>query len=95
MEKKSRPELALPFLLFAALHLEAAVLEKMFYCPAEKFNWTYARTYCQKNHVDLVTWNNVDQLWLSEWLVENEIKQVWIGLHRDSGNDSVWKWINV
>ncbi|XP_034468262.1 lymphocyte antigen 75-like [Hippoglossus hippoglossus] len=57
--------------------------------------WTEARQYCQRNHIDLVTWNTVDRVWLSKRLVQIDVKEAWIGLHRDPEKDAVWKWINV
>lgn len=96
MGKKISPEFTVPFLLFAAVCLEAAVLQRHYYHPAQKLNWADARMYCwNNNYIDLVTWNIVDEHWLAEWLVEIEVRQIWIGLQRDPGNDSVWKWINV
>lgn len=57
--------------------------------------WTEARLYCQRNHIDLVTWKAVNKSWLAKFLVEIRVGQIWIGLLRDPENDSVWKWINV
>lgn len=96
MGKKSSPEFTLPFLIFAAVYLEATYLETQFYCPGLKLNWTDARLYCRNNsYIDLVTWNIVNENWLASWMVEIDVEQIWIGLQRDPGNDSVWKWINV
>lgn len=95
MENKSSPELTLSFLLMAALCSEAFIIERFIYVPSERMNWTDARLYCQRNHVDLVTWNIFPISFLANRLVKNNIKQVWIGLHRDHENVSVWKWINL
>lgn len=95
MGKKSSAELTLSFLLIAALCLEAFVIQLRVYHPAESMNWTDARQYCQKNHLDLVTFDLVNSLKLSHFLKEISVEQVWIGLLRDPENDSVWKWINL
>lgn len=88
-------EFTLPFLLFAALCLGAAVLKKNFVISSEAMNWTDARMYCQMNHTDLVTLNTVDEVLLAEQLLKGSSSLLWIGLHRDPANDSVWKWIDV
>lgn len=96
MGKKIRRGFTLPFLLFAAVCLEAAVLQNHFYYPALKLTWTDARMYCRNNnYIDIVTWNIVDEKWLTKWLVDIEVRKIWIGLQRDPENDSVWKWIDV
>ncbi|XP_040900925.1 secretory phospholipase A2 receptor-like [Toxotes jaculatrix] len=56
-------------------------------------NWTEARLYCQRNHIDLVTWTTVNDL--AEWLVTINVSEIWIGLLRDPEEESVWKGINV
>ncbi|XP_019946799.2 macrophage mannose receptor 1-like [Paralichthys olivaceus] len=95
MGNKSIPELTLPFLLTTALCLEATHIKNTFHFPSEKMTWTEARQYCQRTHIDLVTWNTVDRVKLSKWLVKIDVKEAWIGLHRDPEKDPVWKWINV
>ncbi|KAM4581012.1 uncharacterized protein PAE49_005677 [Odontesthes bonariensis] len=91
MGKNSRPEFMLPLLLMTALCLEANI-ELTIFNPGQTLDWNAARLYCQRNHVDLVTWDVVD----SDWLAENFREKgdyFWIGLHRDQG--LIWKWINV
>lgn len=92
----NKSELTLAFLLIAGPCLNALIIDKTVYCPYEKRTWLEARLYCQKNHVDLVTLNTVDAVWLAEWLLEIGVKRkVWIGLLRDPEQDSVWKWIDL
>ncbi|KAM3614060.1 uncharacterized protein V6R79_009283 [Siganus canaliculatus] len=55
-------------------------------------SWTDARLYCQKNHIDLVTWTTVE---MAQWMTEIKAGQAWIGLLRDPESEGVWKWINV
>ncbi|GAA6224421.1 uncharacterized protein LOC108888259 [Lates japonicus] len=95
MGNKSSPELTLSFLLITALCLEAVYIPRIIYYGYVKMNWREARLYCQKGFTDLTTWDAMSRFNLSEWLVENNVSQVWIGLHRDPEKDSVWKWINI
>ncbi|XP_067367492.1 macrophage mannose receptor 1-like [Channa argus] len=95
MENKSSIEFTLSFLLITALCLEAAIIERNLFSPAERMNWADARNYCQNNYIDLITWNEVVEPWLASWLLEVGVEQVWIGLHRDSKDSTVWRWINV
>ncbi len=95
MENQMSSELTLSFLLMAVLCLEAVIIQRSIHLPAEKMTWTDARLYCQKNHIDLITWSTFGISWFTDFLVENKIERVWIGLHRDPGNVSVWKWINL
>ncbi|KAK5862661.1 hypothetical protein PBY51_018031 [Eleginops maclovinus] len=92
MVNRSSSELTLCLLLFTALCLEAFIIELKVNSPAERMNWTEARLYCQKNHVDLAAGNNVNILDLSESFVEN-VGEAWVGLRRDPKNDSAWRWI--
>ncbi|KAA8591522.1 hypothetical protein FQN60_016896, partial [Etheostoma spectabile] len=95
MRIKTSSELMLFFPFFAALCLEAFNVETTVYCPYQKMNWTEARLYCQKNHIDLANWNTVDEFMLADFLLHIEVQQAWIGLLRDPGNASAWRWINV
>nr|XP_046255844.1 macrophage mannose receptor 1-like [Scatophagus argus] len=95
MGNKDSPELTLCFLLMTALCFEAVTIEKVLYFSSESLSWEEARLYCQQNHIDLVTWNTVDRFWLAYLLKEFKVQQIWIGLHRDSEDDSAWKWINL
>ena len=95
MGKQSGAELTLSFLLIATLCSEASVIKKSVYFPAASMNWRDARQYCQKNHLDLVTWDKVSFSQLATFLKKINVEQVWIGLLRAPENDSVWKWINL
>lgn len=93
MVTKNRPELTLAILLMAVLCLEAKT-EFTVYCPAEMLKWDDARQYCKVNHIDLVTLDMVDLDNLTG-LLEKSLFPVWVGLHEDPEQHSVWKWINV
>ncbi|TDH12164.1 hypothetical protein EPR50_G00067940 [Perca flavescens] len=95
MGNKRSSELMLFCLFFAALCLKAFTTGITIYCPSQKLNWTDARLYCQRNHIDLVTWNVVNTSQLAKFLVGIKVQQAWIGLLRDPENATVWKWINV
>ncbi|KAI3360788.1 hypothetical protein L3Q82_013020 [Scortum barcoo] len=95
MEKKIGPELTLSFLLMAALCCEASIIELFLYSFSKTTTWTDARLYCQKNYIDLVTGIEFSMGWVSEVLLQNDIPQVWIGLHRDPNNVSAWRWIDL
>ncbi|XP_071326301.1 secretory phospholipase A2 receptor-like [Trachinotus anak] len=95
MGNKSSPELTLSFLLIAALCLEALIVERFIYLSSNKMTWTEGRLFCQRKHIDLITWNLVNTVQMTTWLVEENVTQIWIGLRRDPEEDSLWKWINV
>ncbi|KAL3060607.1 hypothetical protein OYC64_015042 [Pagothenia borchgrevinki] len=88
----SRSELTLSLLLFSALCLEAFIIELEVFSPAQRMNWSEARLYCQRNHVDLVAGNIVDISGLNGSLLN--LRQVWMGLRRVPRNDSAWRWID-
>jgi len=88
----SRSELTLSLLLFSALCLEAFIIELEVYSPAQRMNWSEARLYCQRNHVDLAAGNIVDISGLNGSLLN--VSQVWMGLRRVPRNDSAWRWID-
>ncbi|KAK1894926.1 Macrophage mannose receptor 1 [Dissostichus eleginoides] len=88
----SRSELTLSVLLFSALCLEAFIIELEVYSPAQRMNWSEARLYCQRNHVDLAAGNIVDISGLKGFLLN--VSQVWMGLRRVPRNDSAWRWID-
>ncbi|KAK5892715.1 hypothetical protein CesoFtcFv8_013068 [Champsocephalus esox] len=88
----SRSELTLSLLLFSALCLEAFIIELEVYSPAQKMNWSEARLYCQRNHVDLAAGNIVDISGLNGFLLN--VSQVWMGLRRVPLNDSAWRWFD-
>ncbi|MED6261829.1 hypothetical protein ATANTOWER_010632 [Ataeniobius toweri] len=94
MGKKSRPELMLLFLFNAVIWMEAR-LQRTIYFPGLKLTWTEAREYCQNNYIDMFTWDTMNMNLLSTCLVKKKIRNVWIGLHEDPEQDSVWKFINV
>ncbi|XP_027868982.1 macrophage mannose receptor 1-like [Xiphophorus couchianus] len=94
MGRNGRPELMLLLLFNAALLMETTLL-KTIYLISQELTWTDARQFCQKNHIDMITWDIVDPNLLTKWLQENELTAVWIGLHEDPEQQSVWRWINV
>ncbi|XP_051263596.1 macrophage mannose receptor 1-like [Dicentrarchus labrax] len=94
MGNKDSPELTLSLLLMAALCLEASIIRKSTYFSYKKMDWTEARLYCQENTKDMAILKTARSQ-LTELLREENINQVWIGLHRDPEDESVWKWINV
>ncbi|XP_072249427.1 lymphocyte antigen 75-like [Leuresthes tenuis] len=93
MGKNSSPEFMLPLLLMTALCLEANVRITIL-SSSERLSWNDARLFCQKNHVDMVTWDIVGSDWLAKQFGD-ESNNFWIGLHRDPVQNNVWKWINV
>jgi len=93
MGKNSSPEFMLPLLLMTALCVEAKV-QITILSSNEKLSWNDARLFCQKNHVDMVTWDIVSSDWLAKHFGENT-NNFWVGLHRDQVQNNVWKWINV
>ncbi|XP_043972919.1 macrophage mannose receptor 1-like [Gambusia affinis] len=94
MERNGCSALALLLLLSVVAWTEAEV-EKTIFFPSQKLTWEKARQYCQKHHIDLVTWDTVDPNLLTTWLLEEGFINVWIGLHRDPEESLVWRWINV
>ncbi|XP_054898311.1 macrophage mannose receptor 1-like [Poeciliopsis prolifica] len=82
-------------LLFNAVAWMEAEVQITIYFPPQKLTWEAAREYCQKYHIDMVTWNTVDPNLLTTWLLERGFTTVWIGLHEDPEESLVWRWINV
>lgn len=95
MGKKTISKLEFSFLIIAALCFEVLLIERTFHVPPVKKTWTEARLFCQKYHTDLITRKVMPDSSLAESLGSVHNDSVWIGLHRDPMNDSVWKWINV
>lgn len=82
-------------LLFnAALQMETT-LQKTIYFFSQQLTWTEARKFCQTNHIDMITWDIIDPDLLTTWLKDEKLTEVWIGLHKDPEQQSVWRWINV
>lgn len=96
MEKSSSPELVLSLLLIAALCLEANI-HNLVHHFAEPKNWTEARLYCQREHIDLATLDIVEGDIVAKLLFFdlNVMQHVWIGLRRDTEQNSPWKWVNL
>lgn len=90
----NKSELTLALLLIAALGLNALITNMMCYLQSHEMTWLKARLYCQKNKIDMLTFKRVGKSWLANWMLEEEIPKVWLGLHRDPEQDSVWKWID-
>lgn len=95
METGGASELHLFFLLTAALCLQATVIKSSVHCPARTLDWAGARSFCQKNFIDLVTWDRVEPQWSAGFLMNTQAQNLWIGLHRDPENGSVWRWVDV
>ena len=75
--------------VIVALQLEASVPMKTFHYVNEKKIWSDAQQYCEDRFTDLasVRYHREDLL--------GEIQKygdVWIGLYRDHGNASLWRW---
>lgn len=95
MGNKSSPALTLSLLVITALCLEASVISRYINISPVKRNWTEARSYCQRKHVDLITLEIVNMAFIGKWLDKEKVSQAWMGLHRDPLRHSVWKWINI
>lgn len=94
MRRESHPELMLFILSMAVLWLEAKINVTL-HLSSQKLPWYEARAYCQKNYIDMVTWDIIDKDGLTKWLHERNLHEVWIGLHEDPEQPFVWRWINV
>lgn len=94
MRKESRPELMLFLVSTAVLWLEAKI-NITIHIPSQKLPWDEARAYCQKNYINMVTWDIIDKDVLTKWLREIRLPEVWIGLYEDPEQKFVWRWINV
>ncbi|XP_014897065.1 macrophage mannose receptor 1-like [Poecilia latipinna] len=94
MGKNGHPELLLLLLFNAAVQMETRLLLTI-YLFSKELTWTDARQFCQTNHIDMITWDIVDPNLLTTWLQNQELTEIWIGLHEDPEQLSVWRWINV
>ncbi|CAK6954320.1 macrophage mannose receptor 1-like [Scomber scombrus] len=90
----NKSELTVALLLIAALCLNALITNTIGYLSGREMTWLKARLYCQKNHIDMLTFKRGSKLWLADWMLEKKIPKVWIGLLRDPEQDLVWKWID-
>lgn len=93
MGKTNRPDLTAIFLLMVVIWLEAKV-EILVHCPGQRLNWTDARNYCREQYIDMVTGTLVDTD-LMDWFLAEGSYPLWVGLHEDAEQPSVWEWINL
>ncbi|XP_068426860.1 macrophage mannose receptor 1-like [Clinocottus analis] len=91
----ARTMLPLSLLLVAARCADAFTIHMTARSPPESRTWTEARLYCQKNHIDLVTWDMVDKSEVAQALRSAGVGHAWIGLRRDPEVESAWRWINL
>lgn len=82
---------ALSLLLIATLCLGSSVIRRHHSYHVELKTWTDARQFCQEHYIDL----SKGATFFSDLLEENATSQIWIGLHRDAMNESVWKLIRA
>ncbi|XP_054898136.1 lymphocyte antigen 75-like [Poeciliopsis prolifica] len=94
MGKNSRPELMLLLLFNAALQTETRLIKTISFM-SQQLTWTDARQFCQTNFVDMITWDIINPTLLTTLLQQVELTEVWVGLHADPEQQSVWRWINV
>lgn len=81
-------------LFVAAQHLDAVVNQEFIYYPSKQMTWEKARLHCQKNHIDLISFQTLNRMTASWFLKDPEILKIfplWVGLVRHSGDPTVWK----
>ncbi|XP_035983950.1 macrophage mannose receptor 1-like [Fundulus heteroclitus] len=72
-----------------------AKLHITIYIPSRKLTWYDARQYCQDKYLDIVNWETIDPDLLTKFLQEENLDDVWIGLHKDPHQLSVLNGLNV
>ncbi|PIO25399.1 hypothetical protein AB205_0110130, partial [Aquarana catesbeiana] len=65
-----------------------------YYISKTKFDWTEARTMCQKKESDLLVINSAkEQLFIAGKTNPTSFKRFWLGLH-DTDEEGLWKWVD-
>lgn len=97
MISKNKLKLLLRLLITVTLCKGDSVIKKFYFTFGEndtiKMTWEEARRQCRSEDLNLITKNTVNEAVLTA--NSSDLTVVWLGLIRDSVNDSAWNWINT